>query len=205
MNFRKCGEPAGARTAGARAMNGPTDSPASPVSAERGPMQWLRPRSEERGGRGHAHVIETVVLLIVGLFLAIAVVNDVGRAVPIGERLNADLETWQAIIGAPFHNPIIEQDIIHYTTRDIVCADTEKRKPFGHPQICLVFTGPVVHHRRTALGGFYLVANGTDVHDPVLDVKRNRYACWGTAVSEQLCGLTSVPPGYPTKPYPSSA
>jgi hypothetical protein len=168
-------------------------------------MQWLRPRTTERIGRGEVRLIETAVLLVVGLFLAIAVVNDVARAVPIGERLNADLESWEAIVGVHYHNPIIEQDVKHYTTRDVVCADTEKVKPLGHPQICLIFTGPVVHDRRTAFGGFYLVADGTDVHEPVLDDKKYRYACWGTAVSEELCGLTTVPHGYPTKPYPSSA
>jgi hypothetical protein len=164
-------------------------------------QQWLRPRSEERIGRGEVRLIETVVLVLVGVFLAVATVNDVARQVPVAERLSADLESWRQIVGVPFHNPLIEQDVIHYTTRDVVCADTEIGKPLGRPQTCLIFTGPVKDRRRVTRGGFYLVSNGKDVHEPVQDLPQNRYACWGTAVAEDLCALAKAPPGYPTKPY----
>ena len=164
----------------------------------------LGPRSEERRGRGELRFIETAVLVLVGIVLIIATANDDRRSVHIGTRLDADLESWRATTGAWFHNPFIEQDIKTYTTRDVVCADLVEGKPEGyppHPQVCLVFTGPVHDGRRTARGGYYLVASGTDVHEPVLDYPQYRYACFGSAVEERLCALAKPPSGFPTKPY----
>ncbi len=53
-------------------------------------------------------------------------------------------------------------------------------------------TGPTVHGMRAARGGFYLPPYFQDKRD-------NRYACFGTAVSEELCGLPT-PPGAPDEP-----
>ncbi len=39
----------------------------------------LRPRSSELPGRGELRLVETAVLLLVGLLLAVATVNDVVR------------------------------------------------------------------------------------------------------------------------------
>ncbi len=181
-------------------MSTPAPNAPHPPAAVAGWRQWLRPRSDERLGRGEVRLIETVVLVLVGVFLAVATIHDVARQVPMGERLSADLESWRAIVGVPYHNPLIEQDVKHYTTRDIVCADLEIGKPLGEPQVCLIFTGPVRDRRRVAYGGFHLLAEGTDVHEPVLDVPKYRYACWGTAVAEGLCEA-KAPPRFPTKPY----
>ena len=160
----------------------------------------LGPRTEERRGRGELRLLESAVLVLVGLVLLVATVNDVHRQVHIGNRLSADLESWRALTGVAFHNPFIEQDIKHYSTRDVVCADLTIGKPEGKPQACLIFTGPVRAGRRQARGGFYLVAKGTDIHEPVLDRPQYRYACFGSAVSEHLCALATVPPGVPTRP-----
>ncbi len=162
--------------------------------------ELLGPREHERRGRGELRFIESAVLVLVGLVLVVAVFHDIGRQVKIGRRLAADLESWRAITGVPFHNPFIEQDIKTYTTRDVVCADTTKGKPEGKPQVCLIFTGPVAHGRRAAHGGFYLLARGTDVHEPVLDRPEYRYACFGSAVGERLCGIATPPAGLPNKP-----
>jgi hypothetical protein len=162
---------------------------------------FLAPRKEERRGRGELRFIETAVLLLVAVVLVVATVADVGRQVRIGRRLAADLESWRALTGVPFHNPFIEQDVRTYTTRDVMCADTTTGKPQGKPQLCLIFTGPVHDGRRSALGGFYLLARGTDVHEPVLNQARYRYACFGSAISEHLCGLSKAPPGLPSRPY----
>jgi hypothetical protein len=166
---------------------------------------FLAPRQEERRGRGELRFIETALLLLVGVVLVVATVADVSRQVRIGSRLAADLESWRAITHVKFHNPFIEQDVRTYTTRDVLCADTSKGKPQGKPQLCLIFTGPVRDGRRTARGGFYLVAKGTDVHEPVLNQVRYRYACFGSAISEHLCGLSKAPPGLPSRPYLGSA
>ena len=160
----------------------------------------LGPRREERRGRGELRFLETALLLLVAVVLLVATVNDVHRQVHIGTRLAADLESWKALTGVPFHNPFIEQDIKTFTTRDVVCADLTKGKPEGKPQACLIFTGPVHNGRRVARGGFYLIARGTDVHQPVLDRPQYRYACFGSAIAEHLCGIPTPPPGLPNRP-----
>ncbi len=165
--------------------------------------ELLEPRRTERRGRGELRFIETAVLVIVGVVLLVVTVNDVHRQVRIGTRLAADLESWHEDIGRKFHNVFIEQDIKTYTTRDVVCADLTKGKPEGypqHPQVCLIFTGPVHHGRRTARGGFYLLAEGTDEHEPVLDRPQYRYGCFGSAIAEHLCLIATPPPGLPDKP-----
>jgi hypothetical protein len=174
--------------------------PSAPASFRERLRESLRPRREERRGRGELRLIESTVLALVGVLLVVATVHDVGRQVHIGRRLAADLESWRTYTGAHFHNPFIEQDVRTYTTRDVLCANTTKGNPAGKPQVCLIFTGPVRNGRRTARGGFYLLAKGTDVHEPVLDRRAYRYGCFGSAISEHLCGVAKPPPGFPTKP-----
>jgi hypothetical protein len=162
--------------------------------------ELLGPRREERRGRGELRFIETAVLLLVGVVLLVATVNDVHRMVNNGTRLAADLKSWTVYTAVYSHNPFIEQDIKTFSTRDVVCADEEKGKPKGKPQVCLIFTGPVSGGRRLARGGFWLVARGTDVHEPVLDRPQYRYACFGSAIAEHLCGIPKPPRGLPNKP-----
>lgn len=158
---------------------------------------WLAPRDEERRGRGELRLIETFVLVVIGIVLAVATIHDLGREVRIGDRLGADLLSWKRIVGAKYHNPLVEQDIKRYTTRDVVCADTEKGKPQGRVQICLIFTGPVHGEWRAAKGGYYLLAAGTDPHKPVVDKPGYSYGCAGTAVAEGLCAFKGKPPPPP--------
>ena len=74
----------------------------------------------------------------------------------------------------------------------MLCGNTRSGPPGTQPQACLIVTGPTVHGQRAAKGGFYL--------PPYFQDKRvNRYACFGTAVSEGLCGLPT-PPGAPDEP-----
>jgi hypothetical protein len=154
----------------------------------------LGPRREERRGRGELRFIESAVLLLIGVVLVVATVNDVGHQVHVGRRLTADLRSWVVYTGVGFHNPFIEQDIKTYTTRDVVCADVTKAKPEHRPEVCLIFTGPVKAGQRTALGGYYLMAEGTDVHEPVLDRYQYRYGCFGSAIAEHLCGAFTPTP-----------
>jgi hypothetical protein len=178
----------------------------SETTADRTPARRTRlgdllgPREKERRGRGELRFIETAVILLVGIVLLVATANDDHRAVGIGTRLAADLESWRAYTGVPFHNPLIEQDVKTYTTRDVVCADETIGKPEGKPQACLIFTSPVHDGRRVARGGFYLIARGTDVHQPVLDRPQYRYACFGSAIAEHLCEIATPPPGLPNRP-----
>jgi hypothetical protein len=152
----------------------------------------LRPRTHERRGRGEQRLVESTLLVLAFLVLAVAVVNDVVRQVHVNERLTVDLRTWQTITGNMLKNISIEQDLTHHTTRDVLCGNTGAGPPGTQPQACLILTGPTVQGLRAAKGGFYLPPYFQDKH-------ANRYACFGTAVSEKLCGLPT-PPGAPDEP-----
>jgi hypothetical protein len=154
--------------------------------------EWLRPRDEERRGRGDLRRVESTLLVLAFLLLAVATINDLVREAHVNERLTVDLRTWRQITGNYLKNISIEQDLTHYTTRDVLCGNTGSGPPGTQPQVCLIMTGPTVHGLRAARGGFYLL--------PYFQDKRvNRYACFGTAVRENLCGLPT-PPGAPDEP-----
>jgi len=152
----------------------------------------LRPRETERRGRGEVRRIESTLLMLAFLLLAVAVVNDVVEQVHVNERLTADLRTWRTVTGRDYKNISVEQNLTRRTTRDVLCGNTQPAPPGTATQVCLVVTGPTVHGMRAAKGGFYL--------PPYFPDKRpNRYACFGTAVAEDLCGLPT-PEGAPDEP-----
>jgi len=140
----------------------------------------LRPLERERRGSGRLWRIETVVLLLVGLLLAIAIVNDVVLGTHTNHRLVADLRTWRAHTGHDYKNISTEQDIDRHTTTDVVCGNTAPGPPKERVQICLQMTGPVVHGYRAARGGWYLPAKAEDL-------RRYRYACFGTTKALRAC------------------
>jgi len=107
-------------------------------------------------------------------------------------RITADLRTWRTLTARNYHNISVEQDLEHHTTRDVLCGNTAPGPPGALPQICLIVTGPIVHGARASHGGFYLL--------PYTPNKRiNRYACFGSAVGEDLCGR-ATPAGAPHAP-----
>ena len=129
--------------------------------------------------------------------LGVATVNDVVREVHVNDRLTVDLHTWRTVTGRvypghAYRNISIEQDLRGHTTRDVLCGNTDSGPPGTLPQVCLIVTGPTVHGVRAARGGFYLPPYFSDKRE-------NRYACFGTAVGEGLCGLPT-PPGAPDEP-----
>jgi hypothetical protein len=162
-----------------------------------GRWERLYPRESERRGRGDLRRVESTLLVLAFLVLAVAVVNDVVLQVHVNERLTVDLRTWRAVVGRDYprhaqQNISIERDLTHHTTRDVLCGNIGEGPPGTQPQVCLIMTGPTVNGRRAARGGFYL--------PPYFQDKReNRYACFGTAGSEELCGLPT-PPGAPDEP-----
>lgn len=169
----------------------------------------LGPRSEERRGRGEMRLIETFLLVVVGVVLLVATSHDLYREVGIGDRLAADLKSWERYVRAvydepgkepiKYHNPSVQQDIKTYTTRDVVCANLWKGKPEGRVMACLIFTGPYHGLYRRAQGGYYVIAAGTDEHQPLLNEPKYSYGCFGSAVHEGLCARAPVP-GKPDKP-----
>jgi hypothetical protein len=134
-------------------------------------------------------LIETTLLVLVGALLAVGTVYDVSRQVGVNHRLIADLVTWRAVSGRHYHNLAIEQDQTGATTRDVVCGNVSPGAPKERTQLCFVMTGPVVHGRRAARGGYYLPPR------LVFDEPSKRYACFGTAVEEELCAGAAHPSG----------
>ncbi len=125
-------------------------------------------------------LIETTVLVLVGVLLAVATVHDVTRQVHVNHRLIADLHTWRTFSKHDYHNLSVRQNLEGIGTREVVCGNTRPGDPKTSPQLCLIMTGPVVGGRRSARGGYYLRLG-------VTDQRRYRYACFGTAVRAALC------------------
>ena len=157
----------------------------APVGSAR-PSGWerlaprLRPRSEEVRGTGRQWRVETVVLVLVALLLAVATVNDVKQQTNVNHRLIADLRTWREYTGHDYKNVSVEEDLYGHSTRDFVCGNISPGPPKERTQICLTVTGPVSEGRRAAKGGWYLPVKSDDL-------RRYRYGCYGTAKSERLC------------------
>ncbi len=142
----------------------------------------LRPRETEPSRRGDAWLIETTLLVLVGLFLLVATVNDVARETHVNDRLIADLKTWRHYTGHDYHNLSISQELLGPagSEREVVCGNTSPGAPKTTTQLCLAIWGPVSDGRRTIHGGWYLRANIQD------DVRSERYGCFGAA-SEGRC------------------
>lgn len=142
--------------------------------------EWLRPRESEQRGLGTLRVVENIVLVLVGLLLAVATVDDVVLQTHVNHRLVADLRTWREYTGHDYHSVGVEQDIYGHTTRDIVCGNTSPGAPKARTQLCLLMSGPVRGGRRTVRSGWYLPARSEDRRDL-------RYGCFGAASAEGLC------------------
>jgi hypothetical protein len=141
---------------------------------------WLRPREVELPGSGRLRLIETTLLVLLGLLLAVATVNDVVRQTHVNDRLIADIATWRAYTGHPYRNLSIEQELFGAgSQREVVCGNTSPGGLKARTQICLVIYGPQVAGRRTVHGGWYLPPK-------VDDVRAGRYGCFGAA-SRAMC------------------
>jgi hypothetical protein len=141
---------------------------------------WLRPRAIEPPGSGRMWLIEATLLVLVGLLLAVATVNDVVRQTHINHRLIADLATWRAYTGHSYHNLSVEQELFGTgSRREVVCGNTSPGAPKARTQLCLVVYGPIHAGRRTVYGGWYLPPK-------VEDVRADRYGCFGV-LSRGMC------------------
>ena len=159
--------------------------------------EWARPRESERRGLGSLRLAETTILILLGLLLAIATINDVAQQTHVNHRLVADLHTWRAVTGHNYRNLSVEQDLKGHTTRDVVCGNVSPGGPKERTQVCLVLVGPVLSGRRDVSGGYYLPAQ-------TVDERRSRYACFGAAAETGLCGLSKPPAGAPSaQPLPT--
>jgi hypothetical protein len=140
---------------------------------------WLRPSNAERHGSGRLWRIETTVLVIVGLFLAVAVVNDLARQTRINHRLVADLSTWRHYTHHDYVNISVDQETLGAGSgHEVLCGNTSAGPPGSKTQICLAIWGPTLDGRRTVHGGWYL--------PPYYEDERSeRYGCFGAV--RELC------------------
>jgi hypothetical protein len=137
--------------------------------------RWLRPRTAELPGSGRTRLIETTLLVLAGVLLAVASVNDVVRQTHVNQRLIADLRTWRTYTQNDYHNLSASQMLLgEASQREVVCGNTSPGAPKTRTQLCLEIWGPVVDGRRAVHGGWYLPANAEDV-------RANRYGCFGPA------------------------
>lgn len=128
------------------------------------------------GQRSSTWLIETTLLILLGILLAVATINDVGRQVGINHRLIADLASWRSYTGHDYKNVGANQELLGPASgRDVVCGNAEAGPPKERPQVCLVVEGPTRSGRRRVSGGWYLPAH---VEDNVLE---RRYGCFGKA------------------------
>jgi hypothetical protein len=125
-------------------------------------------------------LVETTVLLLAGLLLAVATVNDLVRQADVNHRLVADLRTWRIYTGHDYHTVSVEQDIYGHSTREVVCGNTTPGAPKERVQICLVMTGPVSRGRRAVQNGWYLPSKAEDR-------RSYRYSCFGSGTTQRPC------------------
>lgn len=119
-------------------------------------------------------LIETTLLVLIGLLLAAATIDDVARQTHVNQRLIADLRTWRDYTGHGYHNLSIEQTLYgERSQHEVVCGNTTPGAPHMRIQICLAISGPVIGGRRTVSGGWYLPAHTEE------DLRRHRYGCFG--------------------------
>jgi hypothetical protein len=141
---------------------------------------WLRPRGEEPddalgGKRKRRWLIETAVLVLVGLLFALATINDLSREAGINHRLIADLSTWRHYTHHDYVNISIDQETLGVdSAREVLCGNTSAAPPGARTQICLGVWGPVRNGIRSVHGGWYLPP-----YHP--DLPANRYGCFGIA------------------------
>jgi len=161
-------------------MSSPADSEPYERLWRRLPAR-LRPLKQELPGRGEVRLIESAVLVIVGLLLATATINDVVRQGGVNNRLIADLRTWRTYTHHDYKNVSTDQHLLGATThRDVVCGNTVPGPPKQRRQICLVVTGATRDGVRTVAGGWYLPPGTED------NVRSARSGCFGS-ITAGLC------------------
>ena len=113
------------------------------------------------------------MLVIVGVILAVATVNDVGRQVQNNHRLIADLRTWRQYTGHDYRNISIDSETLGLDSeREILCGNTTPGPPGERTQICLAIWGPTVNGVRTVHAGWYLPPRVEDLRAQSLRLLR---------------------------------
>jgi hypothetical protein len=137
----------------------------------------LQPRAVDDGGGPGRRAAELAVLLVLGLLLAAATVDDVVHQVRVDERIAVDKTTWIAYTHHPLKKIFIKTGV--GTTTDVGCAPPATGASY---RLCLILSGPS-SPRRMVRGGYRL---------PLIGDNRfgRRYACFGSALGDGLCGAS---------------
>ncbi len=133
----------------------------------------LRPRASELPGTGSLRLVETTLLIILAVFLAIVTIYDLHRETKINQRLSADETTWRRYTGHDYVNLSVDTVLLGFRSEhEVVCGNTSPGAPGARAQICLEVVGPVQGGVRSEDGGWYLPRRTPDV-------KAKRYSCFG--------------------------
>lgn len=145
-----------------------------------------------------ARLIETTLLVLLGVLLAAATINDVVRQTHTNQRLIADLRTWRVYTRHDFRDLSIEQTLYgeagERAQREVVCGNTLAGPPKTKTQLCLAIAGPVRAGRRSVQGGWYLPAHTDE------DLRRYRYGCFGQTTAGFCPAKRTQATGYERAP-----
>lgn len=142
----------------------------------------LRPREADDGGGRGRRTAELAFLIVLGVLLAAATINDLAKQVRTDIRLGDDKKTWVAYTQHPVKKLTLIAGI--GTTRDVVCGPPFTGADYRQ---CLVMVGPTRSGVRTVAGGYRLPLTGNDLY-------RHRWACAGEPAQRQLCVSDVRPP-----------
>jgi hypothetical protein len=166
-------------------------APQRPARQPRAWLRWLLRRSDANAdgpSNPDLRLIETAVLLVAGLVLAVATVNDIGRSVHISERIGVDQHTYRYYMhtqgGVATSIRKVPVTPGTRTKVDVACSPP----PGGtRGSTCLVIGGPAggagPQHQRTIEGGYRLLPDSRNRYVA-------RYGCFGVSARQQLCGAS---------------
>ncbi|MGD0197691.1 MAG: hypothetical protein ABSC56_07275 [Solirubrobacteraceae bacterium] len=123
--------------------------------------------------------VETAVLALIGLVLAIVAINDIFWSVQDAGVLVADQHTWRHHTGRDYYNVSVGP-LVFGQPIDVACADATPGPPGERTQICLIMDGAAVDGLRHVIGGWKL--------PPRLgDFPKYRYDCFGAGETKARC------------------
>jgi hypothetical protein len=163
----------------------------SAPAAHRARRSWLppflgpRPQSQADPAGRDLRAIETVIIVLLGLLLAAASVDDVAHQVRLNKRTSADRVTWRAYAHANIKH--LDVRTLEHGTTDFVCRSTTTVAADAAAEIrlCLMVGGPTVDNKRTVDGGYYIPVRAPDRYT-------YRYGCFGLPAHRSLCGSASA-------------
>ncbi len=146
-----------------------------------------RPQADRDPASRDVRAIETAILVLIGLLLAVAVVYDVVLQVGLNKRESADRATWRAFAHVADPKTRLDVRTLEHGTTDFVCRSTTTVVALQPSQVrlCLMISGPTVAGRRQVDGGYYIPAKRRDSYS-------YRYACFGLPAERSLCGAANA-------------